>query len=185
MNALSLAALIFTSSFLAGARAQADSIAGGCIQVRGGISDGGTIYQSSNAQLTGVAAQAELGWRPGSFMRLGLTALFESATLKNSSTTFGQIQLWSYGANLRLYFVPKVFVEGAAGQTEADLAVANTQFHQRAVGTFTAIGSGVEFPLGNQFALEMAVSVRNVVFPKKEYENMTSLIYTAGFDIYF
>jgi len=159
---------------------------GGYISFRGGLSQGSTLYNQANYDIPGKYGQLEFGWRPGQFLKLGVFGLYENLDMRSGGTSTARVDMSGYGASLRLFFLPKVFIEGGYGGTQAYYQdAANSQVTFVADGTFYYGGMGLELELISGFTFEFGLRNREVTFPKGEFKNMRSQIYSAGINLYF
>ncbi len=155
------------------------------IDFQSGMSDGSTFVNGFNVSTSGIQGQFRYGWKAAQSIRIGLVGLYENLTVKYSTITLGTLDMLGYGGVARIFLLPKVFAEGMGGQTKATLRDTQGSIESIGYGSFYTIGSGVELALASELSVEAGFAVRNVLFPKKEFDNTRSLFFSAGLSFFF
>ena len=162
--------------FCQAGKSSPSDLSGVYFSLRGSVDSGSTTY-------LGIADSLS-GWGAPSLIKFGLLGLYENLSLANAVGTIGPMTMIGYGATARFFFISAVFIEGAAGLTQANQYNSSTGNSLVANGEFYNIGPGLEVGLNENLSFELSVRVRNVIFTQGQFSSMSSIFYSAGLSLY-
>ena len=170
--------------FCQAGKSSPSDLSGVYFSLRGSVDSGSTTYLGIADSLSGWGGEASFGWRAPSLIKFGLLGLYENLSLANAVGTIGPMTMIGYGATARFFFISAVFIEGAAGLTQANQYNSSTGNSLVANGEFYNIGPGLEVGLNENLSFELSVRVRNVIFTQGQFSSMSSIFYSAGLSLY-
>lgn len=178
---LLLSLLNSTSAFAASSK----NPEGAYVSFRGGAGHGSLLYQNASYNTYGNFGQIELGLRPWNFLKIGVMGIYEAMDVNASTGNLGIMSTIGYGAAARLFFVPRIYIEAGGGQTQANFQETLSRCQIVTNASFYYLGSGIEWNFGTDFSIELGIRQRTITFEKNEFQNVKSLFYSGGLNIYF